>query len=188
MYFYFLQILEVEDTYNDEQINEPTDELTEKPVYSTLTQTQKRPPLKTNVVRTKTNKCQKVDTSLDEAVKALREVSSSHSSNSNNEFIIFGQLVGTQLSKLPLKEALVLQQEIQTKINEARIHHIHKSSKISFSAPSTSLNDTSNYSQNINQSSSLVYKETDSMNENNAEESSTLAYYFTNWDNPSKHF
>jgi len=65
-------------------------------------------------------KLSKIDNSLDEAVRARREVSSSLRS-SNNEFTMFGQLVATQLAQLPFEIAITLQQEYQTKINEARL-------------------------------------------------------------------
>jgi len=60
--------------------------------------------------RNNPNKLQKIDNSLDNAVRALREVSSS-SRSTNNEFTLFGQLVATQLAQLPLEVAINLQQE-----------------------------------------------------------------------------
>jgi len=65
-------------------------------------------------------KLSKIVNSLDEAVKALKEVNSS-SYALNNEFTLFGQLIAIQLAQLPLEEAIRLQQEIQNKINESRL-------------------------------------------------------------------
>lgn len=82
-------------------------------------------------------KLQKIDNYLDDAVRALREVSSS-SRSSNNEFTLFGQLVATQLAQLPLEIAINLQQEFQIKISEPRLKHISSSSTTpSLSSPST---------------------------------------------------
>lgn len=63
-------------------------------------------------------------------------MSSASLRSSNDEFSIFGQLVTKQL---PKDEAIRLQQEIQTKINESRLHSIHNSSKTtSLSSTTTS--------------------------------------------------
>jgi len=123
----------------------------------------------------KSNKNKKIDTSLDDAVKALREVSSSHTSN--NEFGMFGQLIGLQLSKLPLEEALVLQQEIQLKINEARICSVRN---LSSSPLSTSVDCLLNTSNNIYHSKSPVYEESYSVIDN-IQRSPTTGTYFMNW-------
>lgn len=53
---------------------------------------------------------------------------------------VFGQLIDKQLAQLPTDEAIRLQQEIQTKINESRLRSIHNPSKtISLSSTTTSL-------------------------------------------------
>lgn len=128
-------------------------------------------------------KLSKIDNSLDDAVRALREVSSS-SRSSNNEFTMFGQLVATQLAQLPLEIAITLQQEFQTKINEARLKHVRSSSNTtSLSSPSTmclSLNSSERSYKPIPHESR--YKEV-SLNAINVEEQPSLHNYYSNWDN-----
>lgn len=128
------------------------------------------------------NKLQKIDNSLDDAVRALREVSSS-SRSTNNEFTLFGQLVATQLAQLPLEEAINLQQEFQIKISEARLKHISSSSTTpSFSSPSTvglSLNSSKSSYKAIPHEPE--YEEV-SFNEIIIEQPS-LTNYYANWEN-----
>lgn len=136
--------------------------------------------------RNKSNntKLRKIDNSLDDAVRALREVSSS-SRSSNNEFTLFGQLVATQLAQLPLEIAIDLQQEFQNKISEARRKHISSSSI----APSISSPSTVCLSLNSSKSSSKPtpyepeYEEV-SLNEIIIEQPS-LTNYYANWENYS---
>ncbi|KAL5246278.1 hypothetical protein ACI65C_013686 [Semiaphis heraclei] len=142
------------------------------------TQTKKRVLQKRN----NWNKLQKIDNSLDDAVRALREVSSS-SRSTNNEFTLFGQLVATQLAQLPLEEAINLQQEFQIKISEARLKHISSSSTTpSFSSPSTvglSLNSSKSSYKAIPHEPE--YEEV-SFNEIIIEQPS-LTNYYANWEN-----
>jgi len=90
-------------------------------------QPKKRPLQNRNILKSSATKILKINNSLDEAVKVLREVSSSLSRFSNTEFTVFGQLVASQLAQVPLEDALHLQQEILTKINESRLKHIRNS-------------------------------------------------------------
>nr|BAH71045.1 ACYPI009600 [Acyrthosiphon pisum] len=64
-------------------------------------QQKKRPLQNRNILKSSASKLLKINNSLDEAVKVLREVSSSSSSSrcSNNEFTVFGQLVASQLAQ-----------------------------------------------------------------------------------------
>lgn len=142
----FLQIIEVEnETSNDSTSSTPTVVQTMKPAnenetsndsnnetlsevqtenHSTPTavQTTKRS-FPENVLNSNTSKYQKLDTSLDEGV-ALREASSSSQGTTSKEFIVFGKLIGLQMSQLPLKDAFALQKEIQVKVLEARIRNV----------------------------------------------------------------
>lgn len=131
--------------------------------------------------RNNPNKLQKIDNSLDDAVRALREVSSS-SRSTNNEFTLFGQLVATQLAQLPLEVAINLQQEFQIKISEARLKHISSSSTTpSLSSPSTvglSLNSSKSYTAIPHEPE---YEEV-SFNEIIIEQPS-LTNYYANWEN-----
>lgn len=87
----------------------------------------------------------------------LDEVSSSSSHSFNSEFTVFGQLIATQLAQLPLEEAIHLQQEIQTKINEARLKHIRNSSyNPSFPSTSSSMHFLSNSAENSYATSPLA--------------------------------
>lgn len=132
--------------------------------------------------RNNSNKLQRLDNSLDDAVRALREVSSS-SRSSNNEFTLFGQLVATQLAQLPLEIAINLQQEFQIKISEARLKHISSSSTTpSLSSPSTvglSLNSSKRSYEAIPHEPE--YEEV-SFNEIIIEQP-TLTNYYANWEN-----
>lgn len=87
-------------------------------------QPKKRPLQNRNILKSSSTKLLKINNSLDEAVKVLREVSSSSSRFSNSEFTIFGQLVASQLAQMPLEDAIRLQQEILIKINESRLKYI----------------------------------------------------------------
>lgn len=132
--------------------------------------------------RNNSNKLQRIDNSLDDAVRALREVSSS-SRSSNNEFTLFGQLIATQLAKLPLEIAINLQQEFQIKISEACLKHISSSSTTpSLSSPSTvglSLNNSKSSYEAIPHEPE--YEEV-SFNEIIIEQP-TLTNYYANWEN-----
>ena len=127
-------------------------------------------------------KLQKIDNSLDGAVRFLREVSSS-SRSSNNEFTLFGQLVATQLAQLPLEIEINLQQEFQIKISEARLKHISSSSTTpSLSSPSTvclPLNSSKSSYEAI--PPEPEYDEV-SINEIILEQPS-LTNYYANWEN-----
>jgi hypothetical protein len=127
-------------------------------------------------------KCQKIDNSLDDAVRALREVSSS-SRSSNNEFTLFGQLVATQLAQLPLKIAINLQQEFQIKISEARLKHISSSS----TSPSLSSPSTVCLSLNSSQSSYKAIPPESEYEEVSFNEiiigQPSLTNYYANWEN-----
>lgn len=69
---------------------------------------------------TKTKKTKtKIDDSLDNAVDALKYVCSKQTDE--NEFVLFGKLVGTQLQKLPVEHALNVQNEIQNLLTKERI-------------------------------------------------------------------
>jgi len=133
--------------------------------------------------RNNSNKLQRIDNSLDDAVRALREVSSS-SRSSNNEFTQFGQLVATQLSQLPLEVAINLQREFQNKISDARLKHISSSSTTpSLSSPSTvglPLNSSKSSYQAIPHEPE--YEEV-SFNEIIIEQPSSLTNYYANWEN-----
>lgn len=130
--------------------------------------------------RNNSNKLQRIYNSLDDAVRALREVSSS-SRSSNNELTLFGQLVATQFAQLPLEIAIKLQQEFQIKISEARLKHISSSSTTpSLASPSTvglSLNNSkSSYEPHESEYEKV------SINEIIIEQP-TLTNYYANWEN-----
>lgn len=90
-------------------------------------QSKKRPLPNRNILKSSATKLLKINNSSDESMKILREVSSSSSHCSNTEFTVFGQLVASQLAQVPLKDAIHLQQEILTKINESRLKYIRNS-------------------------------------------------------------
>ncbi|XP_030754014.1 uncharacterized protein LOC115880843 [Sitophilus oryzae] len=71
----------------------------------------------------------KEDESLDQAVKALKEVASVAS----NEFDAFGQHVSSQLKCLPLQEALLLQEDIQKSITTVRLRCLRNQNVINTS-------------------------------------------------------
>lgn len=102
-------------------------EYIQKQDLSLQIQPKKRPLQKQNTIKSNATKLLKVNNSLDESVEVLREVSSSSSRFSNNEFTVFGQLVASQLAQVPLEDAILLQQEILIKINESRLKHIRDS-------------------------------------------------------------
>lgn len=163
----------------EDKVNEQTQEQDIQIPIHTFT---KRKVLQKQKKSTNT-KLSTIDNSLDDAVRALREVSSS-SRSSNNEFTMFGQLVATQLAQLPLEIAITLQQEFQTKINEARLKHLRSCSKTtSLSSPSTmslSLNSSENSYELIPHESQYVEV---SSNAINVEEQPSLHNYYSNWDN-----
>ncbi|KAL1490853.1 hypothetical protein ABEB36_002036 [Hypothenemus hampei] len=68
----------------------------------------------------------KIDDSLDNAVKILKEVATRPAA-AMNEFSIFGQHVASQLQALPLIEALIIQEEIQKLITSARLRYVQRS-------------------------------------------------------------
>jgi len=97
--------------------HEVTDQVLEQDI---LLQTQSKTKTLQKSKKSNNTKLSKIVNSLDEAVKALKEVNSS-SYALNNEFTLFGQLIAIQLAQLPLEEAIRLQQEILNKINESRL-------------------------------------------------------------------
>lgn len=114
--------------------------------------------------------------------------------SSNDEFSVFGQLIAKQLAQLPIDEAIRLQQEIQTKINESRLRNIHNSSKttsLSSTHTSSSLNiyepilQGSQYDkESINSYVPTTLRseyEQDPMNLNNVDAPPSAGEYFTNW-------
>jgi len=70
------------------------------------------------------NKISKIDSSLDNAVEALRAVCKQKATT--NEFNIFGNHIAAQLEKLPLREALVCQEKIQSMLTSARLNMISR--------------------------------------------------------------
>lgn len=85
------------------------------------------------------NKQAKIGSALQEAVTTLKRVSNQFASN---EFAVFGQHVGIQLSKLPLPTALLLQREIQELITQARLHTLQPPISPSDISPTTSISVT----------------------------------------------
>lgn len=68
------------------------------------------------------NKISKIDSSLDNAVETLRSVCKLKATT--NEFNVFGNHVAAQLEKLPLRQALVCQEKIQSMLTSARLNMI----------------------------------------------------------------
>lgn len=66
----------------------------------------------------------KIDDSLNNAVETLKLVCAQKATN--NEFSIFGQHIAAQLEKLPLLEALLLQEKIQSLLTNARLETISR--------------------------------------------------------------
>lgn len=74
----------------------------------------------------------KIESSLDTAVETLTQVC--QQSLKNDEFQIFGQHVAAQLQKLPIVQALQLQEQIQTLLTRARLQQL----QATFSPPASS--------------------------------------------------
>ncbi|CAI6362246.1 unnamed protein product [Macrosiphum euphorbiae] len=70
------------------------------------------------------NKISKIDSSLDNAVETLRSVCKLKATT--NEFNVFGNHVAAQLEKLPLRQALVCQEKIQSMLTSARLNMISR--------------------------------------------------------------
>lgn len=68
----------------------------------------------------------KIDDSLNNAVETLKSVCAQKVTN--NEFSIFGQHIAAQLEKLPVQQALLLQEKIQSLITNARLEIISRPS------------------------------------------------------------
>lgn len=74
----------------------------------------------------------KKNDTLQEALDTLKEV---RQSVLDNEFTLFGQQIGIQLNKLPLRKAIESQQKIQNMLAEARLNEL--------SMPDTSIDKSS---------------------------------------------
>lgn len=110
---------------------EVKDELEKKetlPLMQEIGRSKRRKFGKSRVVQGRENKLSE----LQEAVTTLRRVSEQFA---GNEFAVFGQHVGIQLSKLPLPTALLLQREIQELITQARLNSLQPISDVSPSTP-----------------------------------------------------
>lgn len=71
-----------------------------------------------------TNKISKIDTSLDNVVEILKLASTQKATI--NEFTIFGNHVAAQLEKLPLQQAVVIQEQIQSILTKARLNNLSR--------------------------------------------------------------
>jgi len=94
---------------------------------------------------TKSKKKTKIDDSLDNAVDALKYVCSKQANE--NEFVLFGKLVGTQLQKLPLQHALNVQNEIQNLLIKERLKAMSNQSNLQ--CPDYNLMSTNDISMSI---------------------------------------
>lgn len=85
------------------------------------------------------NKISKIDSFLDNAVETLRAVCKQKATT--NEFNIFGNHVAAQLEKLPLRQALVCQDKIQSMLTSARLNMISRPLSPVLSETSQKFND-----------------------------------------------
>lgn len=124
------------------------------------------------------SKQQKINTSLDNAIEALKFACSQKSTL--NEFQIFGQFVASQLEKLPLDITLNLQSEIQNLLAQARLrsmNNIHyDSNSSSSSTTSIILNNCESMPQDSENSQSLFNTPVEN------ETSTSISMYFNNWE------
>lgn len=118
----------IDDTNSDVNTSQPTSKIKKK-----------------NILMTKSKKKTKIDDSLDNAVDALKYVCSKQANE--NEFVLFGKLVGTQLQKLPLQHALNVQNEIQNLLIKERLKAMSNQSNLQ--CPDYNLMSTNDISMSI---------------------------------------
>lgn len=117
----------------------------------------------------------KIDDSLNNAVETLKSVYAQKATN--NEFSIFGQHIAAQLEKLPIQQALLLQEKIQGLITNARLGTI---SRPSTSCPSISSDDLVEY-HIVNQNENDDVD--DAISPPLLASSSDISLFYNNWEN-----
>lgn len=120
--------------------------------------------------RNKTIKKSKLDSSLDNAVEALK-FACSKQATTETEFTLFGKQVGLQLEKLLLTKALKLQSEIQQLLTTARL--------ASMNDPSSSSSVVSNQEEVSYEPQTFKYTVSKSKPQEN--EPSSLTLFYNNW-------
>lgn len=124
------EIIEVQ---NDDYSNEDLSQIAEVLSTPTMTRTtnipknSKKTPNPSKVVPPKSKKA-KIESCLDSAVHALTQVC--QNSLDNSEFKIFGQHVAAQLEKLPVVQALQLQEQILSLLTRARLEQLRDNSSM----------------------------------------------------------
>lgn len=145
---------------------------------------------KNNILMTKKKKTKtKIDDSLDNAVDALKYVCSKQANE--NEFVLFGKLVGTQLQKLPLQHALNVQNEIQNLLIKERLKAM--SNKSNLQCPdynSMSTNDISmsidhtDHTEMLSESNEDIdYEYVNLECQEQEERPSNVTLFYNNWTN-----
>lgn len=130
----------------------------------------------------------KIDNSLDNAVETLKFVCAQKATS--NEFSIFGQHVASQLEKLPLQQALLLQETIQGLLTNARLKTISIPSTSCTNIPS---NDLVEYQTvNPNENDSVEYQIVNPNENDDVDDavspplfasSSDISLFYNNWEN-----
>jgi len=116
----------------------------------------------------------KIDDSLNNAVETLKSV---YAQKATNEFSIFGQLVATQLEKLPIQQALLIQEKIQGLITNARLETISRPSTSCISISSDDLVEYHVVNGNEN------YDIDDAISPPSLASSSDVCLFYNNWEN-----
>lgn len=112
-------IKEDPDIVVDSQSSCITDNIIDKNVSAVTRQSIKRNKNKSGRI---TKKISKIDTSLDNVVDILKLAFKQKATS--NEFTIFGNHVAAQLEKLPLHQAVELQEQIQSILTKARLNNL----------------------------------------------------------------
>lgn len=144
-------------------------------IQSNVDETFKTPKQTASAVSLKTNKKQKINNSLDNAVEALKFACSQKSAVS--EFNIFGQHIATQLEKLPIKIALQLQTNIQNMITSARLDMDDMHDIITFDN-----NNTTSSTSGTSENSQDMFGQSDQDQALESDDESVIALYYNNWE------
>lgn len=145
-------------------------------IHSNVDETFKTPKRTASAVSLKTNKKQKINNSLDNAVEALKFACSQKSAVS--EFNIFGQHIATQLEKLPIKIALQLQTNIQNMITSARLDIMDDMHDIITFDNNNTTSSTSGTSEN----SQDMFGQSDQDQALESDDESVITLYYNNWE------
>ncbi|KAK4882741.1 hypothetical protein RN001_006060 [Aquatica leii] len=135
------------------------------------------PPKKTYVKKpTKALFRKRQESSIDNAVKTLKEISQTQT---NNEFIAFGNSVAMQLQNLPLTEAL----QLQSNITRTRISYIQSSQNSSYASSLDTVSTISTPAPSPQSEQVLSIGEVTQQfaTEGGQREPEQLGSYFSNW-------